>query len=529
MTPVQYFELATMIGAGWDHKFSAMVRHKEDTMSRLARLIAMMLMLVLVAAACSSGAGSKAGGDEPPIVLTIGTNDSPERPASDQIEEFAARVAELSEGEITVEPVWRVGGVNTPNWDQEVARQVVNGELDMGNIPSRAFDVLGVTSLQALNAPFLITTEGLLNEVVTGDLDESMLAGLEDIGLVGLVLLPEGLRHPFGFESGLLGPGDYEGGIIRAPASATTSAVFEALGATVVDDEIDPGSQIGMESAYLFDPLGTATGNVVLFPKVNVLVVNADVYARLNEDQKEILEEAASGTLNWSVESRVSETAAAEEWCANGGRVVTADGEALAALQDAVEPVYQDLRADQLTAELIDQIHEMKQSMPVSEPVIPDACTAEPDDSEHTAEGTDDPSVINGSYRIEWSGDELFDAFVAVGAPPAEVESLAVDNAGVVSLVFDDGDYEQVYETGFFAGDHCNGTYSISGDRITMVASSDPAEYQCGDEDLGAVVVDAAWELTEQGLLLSDFIISAEPGVTWFTGVFFGKPLVRVD
>ena len=543
MSPAMYLALATMIGSGWDRTFSIMVRHEEDTMSRLTPPIAMVL-LVLAAVACSSETASKAGGDEPPIVLTIGTNDSPDRPASGQIEEFAARVAELSEGEVTVKPVFRVGGVNTPNWDQEVARQVVNGELDMGNIPSRAFDVLGVTSLQALNAPFLITTEELLNEVVASDLAERMLAGPENVGLVGLVLLPEGLRRPFGFDGGLLGPRDYEGGVIRAPASATTSAVFEALGATVVDDEIDPGSQIGMESAYLFDPLGTATANVVFFPKVNVLVVNADVYARLNESQKEVLEQAASETRNWSIESRVSETAAAEEWCRNGGRVVTADGDALAALQVAVEPVYQHLRADQLTAELIDQIEDMKKSIPDFETVVPDACTGEREDSEPTAQGTDDPSVINGSYRFEWSADELAEAWVELiptegpDAPDPEelraaveeiIRPTSADNAGVVSLIFTDGFYSQIWETGFFAGDHCNGTYTIAGNRITMVASSDPKEYQCGDEDLGAVVVDAAWELTEQGLVLSDFILSEEPGVTWFTQAHFSKPLTRVD
>jgi hypothetical protein len=62
-----------------------------------------------------------------------------------------------------------------------------------------------------------------------------------------------------------------------------------------------------------------------------------------------------------------------------------------------------------------------------------------------------------------------------------------------------------------------------------MVASSDPAEYECGNEDLGAVIVDATWELTEQGLQLSDFVISEEPGVTWFTEVHLSKPLTKVD
>lgn len=497
-------------------------------MSRLMRLVAAMLVLAVVAAACSSGAESKAGGEDPPTVLKMGTNDFPGRPSADQIEEFAARVAELSDGEVTVEPVWRVGGMNTPNWDQAVARQVVNGELDMGNIPSRAFDMIGVTSLRVLNAPFLITSDELLDEVVTSESANDMLAGLAEIGVVGLALLPEGLRHPFGFAGGLLGPGDYEGETIRAPASATTAAIFEALGSRIVDDEIDTASQVGMESAYAFDPLGTATGNVVLFPKVNVFVVNADSYARLSERQKEILKQAASETQEWSIETRIPDSVAAEAWCNSGGRVVTADSELLAALQHAVEPVYQELRTDRLTAELIEGIEGMKTSIPISGPVVPDTCTEAPDDGAVTARGSDDPGVINGSYRLEWSPDELLNAFLAVGAPREEVADVGIVNGGVISLTFEDGNYEQVWETGLSAGDQCNGTYTISGNRITMVASSDPVEYQCSTEDLGHTVADAAWELTDEGLVLSDFVLSEEPGVTWMTGIFFSKPLVKV-
>jgi hypothetical protein len=269
-------------------------------------------------------------------------------------------------------------------------------------------------------------------------------------------------------------------------------------------------------------------------------VVNADVFARFSESQVEILERAASGTLSWSIESRPSDSAAAEDWCANGRRVATADGETVTALRGAVEGVYQQLRTDQLTAELIDQIEQMKVSIPVSEAVIPDGCTGEPVDSEAAAEGTDDPSVINGSYRIEWSADELFDALVGgTFLPPvpaddsellASIEKDATNNAGVVIFTFSDGHFDNIYETGFFAGDHCNGTYAISGNRITMVASSDPAEWQCGNEDLARTFVDAAWELNDQGLLLSDFLLTGEPDITWWHRVFLGaKPLVRVD
>ncbi len=129
-------------------------------MSKLGRVAIGALAVVLTMSACSKGAGvSKAGGAAPPLVLRMGTDDGQGRPASDQVEEFARRVAQLSEGTITVKPVWHAAGTGLSDWDQKVAHMVVDGDLEMGNIPARAWDTEGVTSLRALNAPFLVTTD----------------------------------------------------------------------------------------------------------------------------------------------------------------------------------------------------------------------------------------------------------------------------------------------------------------------------------------------------------------------------------
>ncbi len=110
---------------------------------------------------------------------------------------------------------------------------VTSGKLDMGLIPSRAWDTEGVTSLRALNAPFLIDSDELLDDVVSSDeLADDLMSGLDKAGVVGLALFPEGLRHPFGLKKPLLGPDDYDGQAIRTPTSKTTAAVFAALGAT---------------------------------------------------------------------------------------------------------------------------------------------------------------------------------------------------------------------------------------------------------------------------------------------------------
>jgi hypothetical protein len=89
-------------------------------------IVAITLVAVAATGCSSSGAGeaNKAGGSGTPIVLEVGTDDFPPRPAAEQIEEFGRRVAELSDDFIRVEPVWEAGD-GEPDWDQVVARKVM--------------------------------------------------------------------------------------------------------------------------------------------------------------------------------------------------------------------------------------------------------------------------------------------------------------------------------------------------------------------------------------------------------------------
>ena len=75
----------------------------------------------------------------------------------------------------------------------------------------------------------------------------------------------------------------------------------------------------------------------------------------------------------------------------------------------------------------------------------------------------------------------------------------------------------------------CPGTYTVTGDRLVMVASNDISQWDCGGDSLGAVLVDAHWQLTGDTLVLSDFVLADQPDVTWFNAVYLSKPLQRVS
>jgi hypothetical protein len=289
---------------------------------------------------------------------------------------------------------------------------------------------------------------------VMSDLVEEMLTGLEAVGVVGLTLVPEGLRHPFGFQQPLLGPDDYQDGVIRAPHSAVTTAMFEALGATPTTEDTNPSTQIGMESAYVFDVRGPATGNVTFFPKVGTLVVNGDVFAGLSERHQQVLIEAAAQVRDWSIETRTSDVEEAARFCEDGGTIVHASDADLAALVAAVAPAYVELEADPQTRTQIEAIRALAQDL-ASDATAPDPCGTElVADTDEPAEpdAEADNSAINGIYRWEFTRAEL----EAAGLPPDQVDG----NVGVWTNRFEDGRWQDQEEF--------MGTYTLDGDLLII-------------------------------------------------------------
>ena len=198
-----------------------------------------LLALALAVAGCGASANpDKSGGEAAPVTLRMATMESDAAPYADGVREFARQVDDLSDGSLASmssgtarSTYFGEFGVGA---DQEVAGLVQSGKLDMALIPARSWDRLGVTSLQALQAPFLVDNEALVDAVVTSDVAQDMLAGLDKAGVVGIALLPEGLRYPVGFD-GRMTAGDFAGATLRVAPSDASFRLFEALGAEPVD------------------------------------------------------------------------------------------------------------------------------------------------------------------------------------------------------------------------------------------------------------------------------------------------------
>jgi TRAP-type C4-dicarboxylate transport system substrate-binding protein len=116
----------------------------------------------------------------------------------------------------------RVGGSLriqvTNHWrDQEFAyvkatiSDVQAGKVALAKVAARAYDTVGIDSFQALVAPLLIDNPTLEGRVLESDLATKMLAGTDELGLVGLVVLPTDLRKPLGVTRPLVRARDYRG------------------------------------------------------------------------------------------------------------------------------------------------------------------------------------------------------------------------------------------------------------------------------------------------------------------------------
>ena len=355
------------------------------------RLAAVVAAGALMLAGCGSdakqsapdnAADSKTGGGTDPIVITVADSEPQGRPSNLPLAEFARQVESLSDGSMNIEIVTDAGGDADPGGDQAVIEQLRQGGFEMAVLPARAWSAAGVSSMQPLQTPFLVESDDHLDAVVSDEpVVEALLAGLDGVGVHGLTMFPESLRHLFSYTTPILTPQDVVGRQVRYVASPEVAAMITALGATPVDppgDEFgtgvadgtitatDSGYSIALSSAIR---PAIATGNVVLYAKAITLVANTAFWDELTDAERQALNTAAAKTREWAIANRVDENAAAAEYCAGGGAVVLAQPEQVDKFRDAVAPMYAELEHDATTKNVIadiDALAPTSTSMPVT-------------------------------------------------------------------------------------------------------------------------------------------------------------------
>jgi TRAP-type C4-dicarboxylate transport system substrate-binding protein len=361
-----------------------------------------------------------------------------------------------------------------------VVQLVKERQADLGLAGSRAFDMEGITSFQALQAPFLITNDALSKAVATSDIASQMLDSLSSTEVVGLTLWPEDLRHPFSTtpEKPILAPEDFVGLNIRALPSDVTYTLLEALGATpMLDNEGYQGAESGLRQGASLNGRSTATGNITFFAKYQVLFANGSALEKLSEEQRAVLRNAATAMQEKAIAEHPSEVDAATAWCADGGSIVMASDEQVAAFEAAAQPVFVRIEQDPFNAEMIAAIRELKANTPSSAGA--EACGP---NIGLWSEGL----LPTGTWTVDLSVEDL----VGMGLSTSDAASWA----GVGTFTFQDGTavYRHQGENDY----ECEAIYEVVENFVRITYIDTPT-----DQDMcNGVVEDVRWRLDDDGL-----------------------------
>ena len=455
----------------------------------------------------SSAPGATSAQDEP-ITLRLAVADPEGGRSEPYVLEFIQQVKSLSKGNITIEPVWEAAGSWSTGdpmnayFEFGVIQLVREGKFGLGLAGSRAFDIHRITSFQALQTPFLIDNDALAKAVATSDIATRMLDDLSSSGMIGVTLWPEDLRHPFSLipDKPILVSEDFTGLKVRAIPSDVTYALIETLGGNArLSDSNYQAAESGLRSGASLTGAPTATGNVTFFAKYQVLFANGDVFEKLSEAQRTVLREAAATTQQKAIAEHPSEVDAANAWCADGGSIVMASEEQVAAFEAVAQPVFEKIEQDPLNAELIAAIRELKAKTtpaPGAEACAPDAPSqgaAPSSDSQKWATGL----PPNGVWQVELTTDDI----VQMGV----LQSKAITWAGVYTWTFQDGKAQNQYRGTAGTDYSCQSDLTLVEDvvRVTYTSGSD-----CKDE-----VDDIQWRLDDAGLHLHLVAIKNAPFV----------------
>jgi TRAP-type transport system periplasmic protein len=479
--------------------------------TRLATL-ALAASAALAVAACSGGeAGDdKAGGSRTTVVLRL-ANTNGDLDFTPAVVDFVERVEELSGGSLRIEAVDQWGSFAS-DAEQQVVEDVSAGEIDLGWVGTRVFDTLGVKSFQALTAPMLVDSYALESAVIESGITERMMRGIDELGVTGLGVLPDGLRKPSGVSRPILGPADWQGIAFGTLRSNGHVEAIRALGATPAqvfgterEERLKDGTIQGFETSIwihqrnseLWHLAPYVTANVTLWAQMDVLLANPARLKSLTAEQREWLKQAVRDAAAGSAALADIDAEALENSCEAGVRFAEASDADIAALEAAFAPGYANLRRHPETRAFIERIQTLKRST-APEPglAIPSDCTGKA--PEQPAGGSDTaPAHLNGTYR-----------YVLTQKDADKVGDPETGSPLVITITLKDGHLEG----GCFGSK--GGTYWVEDDRITF----DSVEYDPN--------VTVRFAVDDEGNLHLTPVSPIDPGAAF---TCFYKPWTKID
>jgi TRAP-type C4-dicarboxylate transport system substrate-binding protein len=327
--------------------------------------IAALGALALVLSGCSGGEQAVTGVDSLSIA-TLGEI-TPDQQA------FMDRMDELSGGSISLDMTENWTGSGGDGDEIALTKAVAAGDLDMAWVTVRSLAALGIEGIDALEAPLLIQTHDQQRAAALGVPAELIMTALRNSPVAGLAMLPGPTQFPIASGAPLLAAGDWAGVTIQVGAnSLAESSTAEALGATASTDGTGGAADVvaGSVQAATDDPGNLVaagvvaggpimTGNVALWPRMSMILINRDVLDRLSSRQSGYLDASVVRAQDSAMSTAPDYATQVAEACAAGALFGIASADQLDALRTAVAPVYAKLSDDPKNAKLFKSVQEI--------------------------------------------------------------------------------------------------------------------------------------------------------------------------
>lgn len=505
------------------------------------RAMVLMLGSALAIAGCSATATGGPGaqvGAVTPVTLTVASGNSATTSAP-ALQKFIDLVADRTKGRVVVSLSY-VETSTATSTEPMLVQDVAGGGHDLGWVPARSLPMAGVPVFAALVAPGLIDDYAVQRAVITSDLPSQLLPATRAAGVDGLAVLGDHLRSPMGGRAPLRSLADITGSELWVNTVSTVERdTVRALGGTVstkpfkdVQKSLSaPGFGAVLDANNVLDNgvvPGYLTPNLVLWPKLMVLVAHPGSLARLSAADAAVVRSAAHDASAYSV--TVGPGSDADQWaslCGLGTHVVMATDTQLEQIDAAVAPVFAELRRERTTAAALDRISAIKQNV-VPQPVrIPSACTGATTSASPPPTSTATPAVpsrpaavatvFDGTYRQVVTASDLRRVGFTERLQPngracvddAGIErNCLVEDAGTFTYTFDHGRYAWTQrQPGAATTLTGTGYYVVDGSALVIVGDEPRPDgtpfdqhfrWARGQDDSVTLTVQDEWNVSRQ-------------------------------
>lgn len=271
-------------------------------MMKKTSFVAMGAIAALSLAACSGGASGEGSSDADssgdPITIQFAHVVSADTTQHQAYELFAERVAEQSDGRITVEifPDGQLGG------EREMVESVQAGNLQMTS-PSVGVLANFDESLQVFDFPFMFDDAETAYEVLDGEVGTELLAGLDDSGLHALGYGENGFRHLATADEVVTSPDQMSGMKLRTMEVPMHIAYWQSIGAnptpmpfTEVFTALQQGVVEGVENPFqliytakFHEPASNLTTTAHIYDP-EIPLINKEFFDSLTAEDQEIIQ-----------------------------------------------------------------------------------------------------------------------------------------------------------------------------------------------------------------------------------------------